>query len=289
MKQSQTSTAATPVVVPPAPHRAGRHRLPAPPSALRGRAAVIAVAAGATVSAASAGTSFTQAAHTDTGNITLLAGAEPVTGDDVAETPAPAPSPSAPTPVATAPEPAGQDAESTWVSTLAAGTEINAQREIAEEEARRPAVALPAVGAFTSGFGPRWGTFHGGIDIANAVGTPIHAATDGVVIEAGPAQGYGNWVKVMSDDGVMTLYGHMSSVLVSTGQRVVAGQQIALMGSEGFSTGSHLHFEVWTDNGETQVDPRVWLLEHGIDVAGGTVSDPIGSAVSVAQSFITAS
>lgn len=124
-------------------------------------------------------------------------------------------------------------------------------------------VALPASGVFTSGFGPRWGSFHSGIDIANAVGTPIYAAMAGTVIDSGPAQGYGNWIRIRHDDGSVTVYGHMQTLGVSVGQRVAAGEYIAGMGSLGFSTGSHLHFEIWPD-GANAVDPQAWLASHGI-------------------------
>lgn len=123
--------------------------------------------------------------------------------------------------------------------------------------------AKPAEGSFTSGFGPRWGTFHKGVDIANAVGTPIVAVMDGTVIDSGPASGFGNWIRLQHDDGTVTVYGHMSTLNVSVGQRVVAGQQIAGMGSEGFSTGSHLHFEVHPNGGEA-IDPQPWLAARGI-------------------------
>ncbi|NLG54732.1 MAG: M23 family metallopeptidase [Rhodococcus sp.] len=138
---------------------------------------------------------------------------------------------------------------------------------------------MPTVGTLTSEFGQRWGSLHGGIDIANAIGTPIVAATDGTVIDAGPAQGFGNWVRLLSDEGTMTVYGHMEEVLVSTGQRIQAGQTIALMGSRGFSTGSHLHFEVWLNEGRERADPIEWLREN--DIATNSVSpwsEP-GSAV----------
>lgn len=124
-------------------------------------------------------------------------------------------------------------------------------------------VALPASGVFTSGFGPRWGSFHSGIDIANAVGTPIYAAMAGTVIDSGPAQGYGNWIRIRHGDGSITVYGHMQTLGVSVGQRVAAGEYIAGMGSLGFSTGSHLHFEIWPD-GANAVDPQAWLASHGI-------------------------
>lgn len=124
-------------------------------------------------------------------------------------------------------------------------------------------VALPASGAFTSGFGSRWGAFHSGVDIANAPGTPIYAAMAGTVIDSGPAQGYGQWIRILHDNGAITVYGHMQTLAVSVGQRVAAGEYIAGMGSLGFSTGSHLHFEIWPD-GATPVDPQAWLAQHGI-------------------------
>lgn len=124
-------------------------------------------------------------------------------------------------------------------------------------------VALPASGAFTSGFGPRWGSFHSGVDIANGLGTPIYAAMAGTVIDSGPASGYGNWIRIRHDDGSITVYGHMQTLAVSVGQRVAAGEYIAGMGSMGFSTGSHLHFEIWPD-GVNAADPQAWLAARGI-------------------------
>ncbi|MHA2789976.1 M23 family metallopeptidase [Corynebacterium sp. S7] len=127
------------------------------------------------------------------------------------------------------------------------------------------AVVKPAQGTFTSGFGPRWGTMHNGIDIANSIGTPILAAMSGTVIDSGPASGYGQWIRIQHDDGSMTVYGHMSTLAVSVGERVQAGQQIAGMGSEGQSTGSHLHFEIHPA-GSGPVDPQAWLASHGISL-----------------------
>lgn len=126
-------------------------------------------------------------------------------------------------------------------------------------------VARPAEGTFTSGFGTRWGTFHAGIDIANAEGTPIYAAMAGTVIDSGPASGFGQWIRIQHDDGTITVYGHMSTLGVSVGERVKAGQYIAGMGSMGFSTGSHLHFEVHPAGGAA-VDPQAWLAARGIQV-----------------------
>ncbi|MFG1796890.1 M23 family metallopeptidase [Nocardia sp. NPDC049149] len=122
---------------------------------------------------------------------------------------------------------------------------------------------MPARGAFTSGFGSRWGTFHNGIDIAGPIGTPIYAVANGTVIDAGPAEGFGLWVRIRHDDGTITVYGHMYDFFVSRGERVPAGMQIARMGNRGDSTGPHLHFEVIM--GGQHVDPRQWLALHGLN------------------------
>ena len=277
--ESQHVPPATPVVVPAsgAP-RVGRHRVPAPPQALRGRAAILAVAAGAAVSAASAG-SVLDAAGThsaEAGDIALLAN-----GETVPATPAPTTSTTSATP--SLPEPVvipvvAAETENAQSTMLYAGTAINTQREIAEEQARRPKVSMPAFGSFTSPYAMRWGVMHSGIDIANAAGTAIYAATDGTVVDSGPAQGYGNWIRIMSDDGTMTVYGHMQTLDVREGERVYAGQKIAGMGSLGFSTGSHLHFEVLVNGGTEHVDPVVWFAQQGLGFpgAGSTgSSDPL--------------
>ena len=107
----------------------------------------------------------------------------------------------------------------------------------------------PAKGVLTSGYGWRWGRMHKGIDIAGPVGTPIVAAAPGTVISAGwNSGGYGNLVKVRHPDGSTTLYAHNSRIMVRRGQSVKQGQLIAKMGSTGFSTGPHLHFELHAQN-----------------------------------------
>ncbi|MGD1942614.1 MAG: peptidoglycan DD-metalloendopeptidase family protein, partial [Leptolyngbyaceae cyanobacterium] len=103
----------------------------------------------------------------------------------------------------------------------------------------------PAQGVLTSGYGWRWGRMHQGVDIAGPVGTPIYAAGPGVVVSSGwNSGGYGNLVDVRHPDGSLTRYAHNSRLMVSAGQQVRQGQQIAEMGSTGFSTGPHLHFEI---------------------------------------------
>lgn len=124
--------------------------------------------------------------------------------------------------------------------------------------------ALPAKGVYTSPYGPRWGSMHNGIDIAGPIGTPILSVADGQVIEAGPAAGFGLWVRVRHDDGTVTNYGHVDTIVAAAGQRVVAGQQIATMGNRGDSTGPHLHFE--TVVGGSFVDPELWLIGRGISL-----------------------
>jgi len=136
-------------------------------------------------------------------------------------------------------------------------------RIAAEEAAKRPKVVKPAEGSFTSGYGGRWGTTHYGIDIANAIGTPIVSAMDGVVIEAGPASGFGLWVRVQHTDGTITVYGHVNEIIANQGTQVKAGDLIATIGNRGQSTGPHLHFEVWLNGGQ-KVDPQAWLAERGI-------------------------
>jgi murein DD-endopeptidase MepM/ murein hydrolase activator NlpD len=123
----------------------------------------------------------------------------------------------------------------------------------------------PALGAFTSGFGARWGVVHYGIDIANAIGTPIYAFSDGVVEDAGPASGFGLWVVLRHPDGTHSVYGHVNRMFVTVGEQVRAGERIAEIGNRGESTGPHLHFEVWAPDG-TKINPLPWLATHGIRV-----------------------
>lgn len=101
---------------------------------------------------------------------------------------------------------------------------------------------------YTSGFGARWGTQHQGVDLAGPIGTPVYAACDGKVVQAGAASGFGQWVVLEHEiDGQVygTVYGHVETFLVKEGDTVTAGQQIATIGNRGQSTGPHLHFEIW--------------------------------------------
>ncbi len=116
----------------------------------------------------------------------------------------------------------------------------------------------------SSGFAARWGTFHYGTDLAASLGTPIMAIGDGTVIAAGPASGFGNWVVIDHGNGFVSIYGHMRVLAVSRGQSVSAGSLIAYVGSEGESTGPHLHLEIRTGIGGTAYDPEVWLAVRGV-------------------------
>jgi murein DD-endopeptidase MepM/ murein hydrolase activator NlpD len=117
----------------------------------------------------------------------------------------------------------------------------------------------PASGIVTSGFGWRWGRLHQGIDIAAPVGTPIWAAASGVVQFAGWNDGgYGYMIDILHANGTVTRYAHMSALYVKVGQRVQQGQVIGAIGSTGYSTGPHLHFEV-RPNGGIAVNPMTYL------------------------------
>lgn len=126
-------------------------------------------------------------------------------------------------------------------------------------DSRIPSI-WPTTGVVTSPYGLRWGgtDFHPGMDIANDMGTPIVATADGVVEYAGwNSGGYGNMVDIDHGNGIMTRYGHASQVVVSTGQHVKRGQLIAYMGSTGFSTGPHVHYEVHING--NRVNPISYL------------------------------
>lgn len=138
----------------------------------------------------------------------------------------------------------------------------------AAAEAARPKAVFPIQGArLTSGFGPRWGTMHNGLDLAAPMLTPEFAAADGIVLEAGPASGFGLAVYIQHDNGDVTVYGHMEEILVTAGQVVRAGDPIAGVGNRGQSTGPHLHFEVRSGGPAGSVlDPVAWLAERGVQM-----------------------
>jgi murein DD-endopeptidase MepM/ murein hydrolase activator NlpD len=229
--------------------RKGLHRKPEVP--VKGRLMVAAMAVGATAAGAYTVTNAAQKQPAQTvlaSDSTTMSGAGVITGS--------------------------VDGMQVVTVTPAANSAIHAEeitkaaafaQERAEREARlaRPQYVMPTRGVWTSGFGYRWGVLHGGIDIANSIGTPILAAADGVVVDVGPTAGYGAWVKIKHSDGTVTLYGHINTWLVSVGERVMAGDQIATMGNRGNSTGPHLHFEVLL-GGTDRIDPVGWLAKRGL-------------------------
>ncbi|MBR6025903.1 MAG: M23 family metallopeptidase, partial [Firmicutes bacterium] len=105
--------------------------------------------------------------------------------------------------------------------------------------------------------GWRWGRQHKGIDLANSTGTKIYAADGGVVTFAGWENGYGYVVKIDHGGLYETVYAHCSKIIVSQGEKVYQGQNIALVGSTGNSTGPHLHFEIWYN--KNYKDPEDYL------------------------------
>jgi lipoprotein NlpD len=108
--------------------------------------------------------------------------------------------------------------------------------------------AWPLAGEVTSRFGPRNGSFHDGIDIAAAPGTPVLAAADGDVLFSDVLRGYGNVVIVRHHGGYLTVYAHNRVNAVKEGQFVRRGQRLAEVGQSGRATGPSLHFEVRKDN-----------------------------------------
>lgn len=128
---------------------------------------------------------------------------------------------------------------------------IQAQTSAGSNENSFVETLLPVNGTITSGVGMRidpidgvWRQ-HNGIDIAVPLGTPVHAVADGTVVFAGTRSGYGWTVLIEHTNGMVTLCGHNSRLLVEAGQHVSKGATVALAGSTGRSTGPHVHFEAW--------------------------------------------
>ena len=142
----------------------------------------------------------------------------------------------------------------------------------------------PGTYQVSSGYGPRWGTFHAGLDFAAPIGTPIYAAADGVVVEGRErynVSGFGSWIWLDCQDSVGKdfIYGHVKhdGIMVKAGERVRAGQQIGVVGNEGQSTGPHLHFEVWGSPGRlggSHQDPAPYLA--GAAQPGDSAARPVG-------------
>ena len=148
---------------------------------------------------------------------------------------------------------------------LESGIRPVAEAKIAAELARERYLAAipsiwPTLGYVSSGFGyrsyPDYG-FHAGLDIVNDYGAPVYATATGIVIEAGWHGGFGYRIIIDHGNGLQSMYAHNSRLLVSAGESVKKGQQIATVGATGFATGPHVHYqlELWGK----PVDPTPYL------------------------------
>ena len=128
-----------------------------------------------------------------------------------------------------------------------------------------PPFFYPVHGVLTSNFGYRIHpisgerNFHSGLDIGVDTGTPVKASNYGLVVYSGWYSGFGNTVILSHADGVYTLYGHNSKLLVEKGDRVQQGQTVALAGSTGYSTGPHCHFSLWVN--DSLVNPSDYMSD----------------------------
>ncbi|MFB7916149.1 M23 family metallopeptidase [Streptomyces sp. NPDC056061] len=140
------------------------------------------------------------------------------------------------------------------------------------ERARLGSFQLPVAGSYvTTGYkssGSLWSSgSHSGIDFHAASGSTVVAVGAGTVVEAGWGGAYGNNIVLRMTDGTYTQYGHLSSIGVSVGQSVGAGQRIGLSGSTGNSTGPHLHFEARTaPSYGSDMNPVAYLRAHGVNI-----------------------
>ncbi|MEU6815997.1 M23 family metallopeptidase [Streptomyces sp. NPDC046860] len=140
------------------------------------------------------------------------------------------------------------------------------------ERERLNSFVMPVTGSYVSTAYKSGGTLwssgsHTGIDFHAASGTTVHAAGAGTVVSTGWGGAYGNEIVIKMADGVYTQYGHLSSIGVSVGQKVVPGQRIGLSGATGNVTGPHLHFEARTSpEYGSDIDPVAYLRKHGVNV-----------------------
>ncbi|AXI89138.1 M23 family metallopeptidase [Streptomyces griseoincarnatus] len=150
-----------------------------------------------------------------------------------------------------------------------------AEKERAAREAERKRLntfVSPIPGSYVStayqSGGAIWSSgSHTGIDFHAASGTPVQSVGVGTVVEAGWGGAYGNQVVIKMHDGTYTQYAHLSSVFVSAGQEVTAGQQIGLSGATGNVTGAHLHFEArMSAEYGSDLDPVSYLRSHGVNI-----------------------
>ncbi|WP_328944050.1 M23 family metallopeptidase [Streptomyces sp. NBC_00250] len=135
----------------------------------------------------------------------------------------------------------------------------------------KPVSAYTLSASYNQG-GAMWAHKHSGQDFAVPTGTPVKAAGSGTVVKAGPNGGgdgpaYGNAIVIKHANGTYSQYAHLSKIKVHIGQKVLVGQQIALSGNTGNSSGPHLHFEIrTTPNYGSAVNPAAFLRSHGVSI-----------------------
>jgi murein DD-endopeptidase MepM/ murein hydrolase activator NlpD len=142
-----------------------------------------------------------------------------------------------------------------------AGKALEAKRAAQQAHSWRLPLANPEV---SSNFGYRWGRLHAGMDFAVSTGTPLTSMSTGTVVFAGEQSGYGILVKIRYWDGTVSYYGHMSRILVNSGDKVEPGEIVGKSGNTGHSTGPHLHLEIHPEGGNP-VDPMRWLANRNIN------------------------
>ncbi|GGY44473.1 hypothetical protein GCM10010363_26770 [Streptomyces omiyaensis] len=149
-----------------------------------------------------------------------------------------------------------------------------AAKPVAAKKAKgwvKPVTSYTLSASYNQG-GAMWAHKHSGQDFAVPTGTPVKAAGAGTVVKAGPNGGgdgpaYGNAIVVKHANGTYSQYAHLSKIKVHIGQKVAAGQQIALSGNTGNSSGPHLHFEIrTTPNYGSSVNPAAFLRTHGVSL-----------------------
>jgi murein DD-endopeptidase MepM/ murein hydrolase activator NlpD len=144
------------------------------------------------------------------------------------------------------------------VAALLAGCGTAARYRVPEDRLDRIRLQPPVAGTASSGFGNRSGGRHAGIDILAPAGTEIRAASPGIASFAGSGmRGYGNVVILDHGEGIATLYGHLATIRVQSGETVPAGAVIGTAGRSGNATAYHLHFELRVDG--KAVDPVPYL------------------------------
>ncbi|MFD6811800.1 M23 family metallopeptidase, partial [Streptomyces anthocyanicus] len=165
-------------------------------------------------------------------------------------------------------------AQAAKVAQVKAATKKAAAKPVAAKKAKgwvKPVTSYALSASFNQG-GAMWAHKHSGQDFAVPTGTPVKAAGSGTVVKAGPNGGgdgpaYGNAIVVKHANGTYSQYAHLSKIKVYVGQKVAAGQRIALSGNTGNSSGPHLHFEIrTTPNYGSAINPAAFLRTHGVTI-----------------------